>query len=169
MRSDIHRSPADEGHGDFMTALILRPHRPHIGNLSLKQSYQTTLAFAMVVAVVLHFALVGVAQLMINQVSASAVSPAFVRVIPRYNQLVLHGFMGAVTDQTPEARAIESNLKYLEGLWVLQYQVSMVRGLTILPHNRYTDWCAHICGPHKSSPLSHTHPVWIQKTPPGFL
>lgn len=152
VRSDIRACPADEGHGDFMTALILRPLRPPIGNLSLKQSYQTTLAFAMVAAVVLHFTLVGVAQLMIYQLSASAVSPAFVRVIPRYNQFLHHGFTGAVTAQSPEVGAIQSNLKFLEGLWVSQDHAFMIRGLTVLPHDRYTNWCAHICGPRRNSP-----------------
>lgn len=152
-----------------MTALILRPPRPRMGTLRMKQSYQTTLALAMVAAVVLHFALVGVAQLMISQLSASTVAPAFVRVIPRYDQLLNSGFTETMTARTKEFGALPSNLRFFEGLWVPQYQGSMVRGLTVLPHHRFTDWCAHICVSHRISPPTQSSPVWFRKTVPEFL
>ena len=71
-----------------MTALTLGAPRPHIGNIRLKQSYQTTLAYATLFAVLLHFAVVGVAQLMIAQLSERALSSVIVRAVPRYNHLL---------------------------------------------------------------------------------
>ena len=155
-----------------MTALTLGAPRPHIGNIRLKQSYQTTLAYATLVAVVLHFAVVGVAQLMIVQLSESALSSVMVREVPRYNHLLNPGSTGTVQAQTWEARAIQSKLKILEGLLVATERVSMVHGLTVLPHHRYTNWCAHICvssAPGLLAPPFRTTPASLRRSVQEFL
>ena len=155
-----------------MTALILRAPRPHIGNLRLKQSYQTTLTHAMVVAVVLHFAIVGVAQLTINQLTEGEIVFAISPTLLRYHSPFQSGLTETMTEEMSPTYALTPAQRFLRAHPLYTEIALLLNGPTILPHDRYTNWCAYVCcqgAPDTVSRPSRTPPPWNRRPEPDYL